>query len=115
MSGRFWRARRRIASPSRTGFSLSIPVGVPYDRLTDGQADRLKPVLLFRLGFHDRLAAAGGLLVRNAAGLLQPTATAREFLVAGSTFDARAYYAALADKPGVVDFLKVLRTGRPAH
>lgn len=61
------------------------------------------------------LLVAQGLLVRNAAGLLQPTAAAREFLVAGSPFDARAYYAALADKPGVADFLKVLRTGRPAH
>ncbi len=75
-----------------------------------------------RLGLHRRptdvlctLLLAQGLLVRDAAGLLRPTATAREFLVAGSRFDARPYYVAMADKPGVGDFLKVLRTGRPAH
>jgi predicted O-methyltransferase YrrM len=75
-----------------------------------------------RFGLHRRpvdvlctLLLAQGLLVRDAAGLLFPTATAREFLVAGSPFDARAYYAAMADRPGVADFLKVLRTGRPAH
>jgi hypothetical protein len=75
-----------------------------------------------RLGLHRRptdvlctLLIAQGLLVRDAVGLLRPTATAAEFLVAGSAFDARAYYASMADKPGVVDFLKVLRTGRPAH
>lgn len=61
------------------------------------------------------LLAAQGLLVRDAAGLLHPSATAREFLVAGSPFDARAYYAAMGDKPGVADFLKVLQTGRPAN
>jgi hypothetical protein len=75
-----------------------------------------------RLGLHPRptdvlctLLVAQGLLARSAAGLLEPTPTAREFLVAGAPFDARAYYAAMADKPGVADFLKVLRTGRPAH
>jgi predicted O-methyltransferase YrrM len=75
-----------------------------------------------RFGLHRRpvdvlctLLLAQGLLVRDAAGLLRPTATAREFLVAGSPFDARAYYAAMADRPGVADFLRVLRTGRPAH
>ena len=61
------------------------------------------------------LLLAQGLLVRDAAGRLRPTAMAREFLVGGSSFDARPYYAAMADKPGVGDFLKVLRTGRPAH
>lgn len=75
-----------------------------------------------RLGLHRRptdvlctLLLAQGLLARDAAGLLRPTASAREFLVAGSPFDARAYYTAMADKPGVADVLKVLRTGRPAH
>ena len=75
-----------------------------------------------RFGLHRRpadvlctLLIAEGLLTRDVAGLLHPTATAREFLVAGSPFDARPYYAAMADRPGVADFLKVLRTGRPAH
>jgi predicted O-methyltransferase YrrM len=75
-----------------------------------------------RHGLHPRpadvlctLLVAQGLLARDASGVLEPTATAREFLVAGSPFDARPYYAAMADKPGVNDFLKVLRTGRPAN
>ncbi len=75
-----------------------------------------------RHGLHPRpadvlctLLQAHGLLARDAAGRLAPTATAREFLVAGSPFDARGYYAAMSDKPGVADFLKVLRTGRPAN
>lgn len=78
--------------------------------------------LCARLGLHPRptdvlctLLLAQGLLTRSADGLLEPTPTAREFLRAGGPFDARPYYAALADKPGVADFLKVLRTGRPAH
>jgi predicted O-methyltransferase YrrM len=58
---------------------------------------------------------ANGLLRRDAGGRFHATDTAREFLVAGSPFDARGYYASLADKPGVTDVLKVLRTGRPAH
>jgi hypothetical protein len=75
-----------------------------------------------RLGLHPRptdvlctLLVAQGLIARRADGLFEPTPPAREFLVAGAPFDARAYYAAMADKPGVADFLKVLRTGRPAH
>jgi hypothetical protein len=61
------------------------------------------------------LLCAKGLLIRDQNGVLAPTATAREFLAAGSPFDARAYYAAMADKPGVADFLTVLRSGRPAN
>lgn len=61
------------------------------------------------------LLVAQGLLVRDEVGRLGLTPTSGEFLVAGSTFDARAYYAAMAEKPGVHDFLKVLRTGRPAN
>ncbi|MFM8703726.1 MAG: methyltransferase, partial [Planctomycetia bacterium] len=75
-----------------------------------------------RHGLHPRpadvlctLLTAQGLLARDAAGRFEPTATAREFLVSGSPFDARGYYAAMAEKPGVADFLKVLRTGRPAN
>jgi len=61
------------------------------------------------------LLAANGLVRRDAAGVMHVTDTAREFLVAGGPFDARAYYASMADKPGVADLLKVLRTGRPAN
>jgi predicted O-methyltransferase YrrM len=60
------------------------------------------------------LLASQGLLNRDATGGLEVTPTAREFLIAGSPFDARAYYAAMQDRPGVADFLAVLRTGRPA-
>jgi hypothetical protein len=35
--------------------------------------------------------------------------------VAGAPFDARPYYASIAEKPGVADFLTVLRTDRPAN
>lgn len=75
-----------------------------------------------RFGLHPRptdvlctLLVAQGWIERDAGGRCRVTPTAREFLVAGSSFDARPYYAAMADKPGVADFLKVLRTGRPAN
>ncbi len=61
------------------------------------------------------LLIANGLLRRDGNGILHATDTAREFLVAGSPSDARPYYASIADKPGVADFLTVLRTDRPAN
>ena len=61
------------------------------------------------------LLIANRLLRRDANGLLHVTDTAREFLVAGSPLDARPYYASIAEKPGVADFLTVLRTDRPAN
>lgn len=61
------------------------------------------------------LLVANGLLHRDGRGAFHVTDTAREFLVAGGPFDARAYYASMADKPGVADLLTVLRTGRPAN
>jgi len=74
------------------------------------------------LGIHARpadvmltLCAANGFVARDAAGVYRVTGLAREFLVAGSACDARAYYASMADKPGVTDWLKVLRTGKPAN
>jgi predicted O-methyltransferase YrrM len=74
-----------------------------------------------RLGIHRRptmalltLCAAHGLVERDAAGIHRPTGTAREFLVADAPRDARAYYASMADRPGVTDFMRVLRTGQPA-
>ena len=74
------------------------------------------------LGIHARpadvmltLCAANGLVARDAAGVCRVTGLAREFLVAGAPCDARPYYASMADKPGVADWLKVLRTGKPAN
>ena len=61
------------------------------------------------------LLIANRLLQRDADGLLHVTDTARDFLVAGSPLDARPYYASIAEKPGVADFLTVLRTDRPAN
>jgi len=61
------------------------------------------------------LCAANGLVARDTAGIFRATDLAREFLAAGSPCDARAYYASMADKPGVADWLKVLRTGKPAN
>jgi predicted O-methyltransferase YrrM len=61
------------------------------------------------------LLLAQGLLTRDTDGIHTVSNTAREFLVAGSAFDARPYYAAMAEKPGVADFLRVLQTGKPAN
>ena len=75
-----------------------------------------------RLHLHPRptdamltLFLANGFLRRTAGGTLHLSSLAEEFLVAGSLCDTRAYYASIADKPGVHDFLKVLRTGKPAN
>ena len=80
------------------------------------------PALCRRFSIHPRptdtlctLLVANGLLRRDDAGMLHVTDTAREFLVAGGPFDARPYYASIADKPGVADFFTVLRTDRPAN
>jgi len=61
------------------------------------------------------LCAANGLIARDTAGVCRVTELAREFLVAGAPCDARPYYASMADKPGVADWMKVLRTGKPAN
>jgi predicted O-methyltransferase YrrM len=91
-----------------------------FTELTREPADL--PALCRRLSIHPRpadalctLLAAAGLLRRDAAGVMTATAAAREYLTAGSPFDARPYYASMADRPGVGDVLKVLRTGRPAN
>jgi acetylserotonin N-methyltransferase len=80
------------------------------------------PAICNRLSIHPRpadtlctLLVANGLLRRDDGGILHVTDTAREFLVAGGPFDARPYYASIAEKPGVADFLRVLRTDRPAN
>jgi acetylserotonin N-methyltransferase len=58
--------------------------------------------------------AANGWIERRADGICVVTPTAREFLTAGSPWSLVPYYASLADRPLVADFLSVLRTGRPA-
>jgi hypothetical protein len=61
------------------------------------------------------LCAANGLVAADAGGMLRTTPLGREFLVAGAARDARPYYASMAGRPGVDDWLKVLRTDRPAN
>ncbi|MEO8483435.1 MAG: methyltransferase [Acidobacteriota bacterium] len=80
-----------------------------FDQLCDGLelARRPADVLV-------TLAAANGLVTRQ-DGLITVTPTAREHLVRGSAFNLAAYYASLKDRPVVQDFVRVLRTGKPAH
>ncbi len=80
------------------------------------------PAICRRFSIHPRpadtlctLLLANGLVHRDTAGVLHVTDTSREFLVSGGPFDARPYYASIAEKPGVADFLTVLRTDRPAN
>lgn len=60
------------------------------------------------------LFAANGFVVRD-ADTVRVTTTAREHLVDGSPFNLRPYFASLAHRPAVTDFLTVLRTGQPAR
>jgi predicted O-methyltransferase YrrM len=60
------------------------------------------------------LAAANGLVTRR-GDVLAVTDMAREHLTRGSAFNLAAYYASLKDRPVVQDFVRVLRTGKPAH
>jgi len=60
------------------------------------------------------LAAANGLVVRR-NGVITITDMAQEHLTTGSAFNLAAYYASLKDRPVVQDFVRVLRTGQPAH
>ncbi len=60
------------------------------------------------------LSVARGLLRRGEDGVYQVTPLAREHLVAGSPWDLTPYYESLRERPGVSEFLDVLRTGTPA-
>jgi len=91
-----------------------------FTALADSPADL--PTICRRFSIHPRpastlctLLVANDFLRRDGNGILYVTDTAREFLVAGGPFDARPYYASIAEKPGVTDFLTVLRTDRPAN
>jgi len=60
------------------------------------------------------LFTADGFL-SSGAGVFQPTPVAREHLVSTSPFFLGPYYASLKERPVVRDFVKILRTGRPAN
>lgn len=91
-----------------------------FTSLAESPADL--PAICRRFSIHPRpadtlctLLLANGLVRRGVDGILHVTDTAREFLVSGAPYDARPYYASIADKPGVADFLAVLRTDHPAN
>lgn len=60
------------------------------------------------------LAASNGLVLCD-AGTYSVTPVAREHVVAGSPFYLGPYFASLKDRPVVSDFVRVLRSGQPAH
>ena len=60
------------------------------------------------------LFAASGFIERR-GDTVGVTDVAREHLSGGSPFNLAPYYASLKDRPVVQDFLRVLRTGKPAH
>lgn len=60
------------------------------------------------------LFVADGFL-RNDNGVYSPTPLAREHLVRTSPFFLGPYYGSLKERPVVRDYVKILRTGRPAN
>ncbi|WP_414660274.1 methyltransferase [Horticoccus sp. 23ND18S-11] len=54
-------------------------------------------------------------LIRQADGRFELTAMAREHLVSTSPFFLGPYYASLKERPVARDFVKILRTGKPAN
>ena len=62
------------------------------------------------------LSAANGLVTRDAdTGVFRVTEVAREHATGGSRYNLAPYYASLKERPVVKDFLRVLRSDRPAH
>lgn len=75
-----------------------------------------------RLGITERptdvmltLFAAEGLVVRDTDGTFRITPVGHEHLVSTSPFFLGPYYASLKERPVVRDFVKILRTGKPAN
>tara|TARA_R110000850_G_scaffold235325_2_gene360172 strand:- start:823 stop:1866 length:1044 start_codon:yes stop_codon:yes gene_type:complete len=61
------------------------------------------------------LCKAKGLLEESAEGELRVTTLAKEFCCESSPWDLTKYYDSLRDRPVVGDFVRVLKTGKPAH
>lgn len=61
------------------------------------------------------LCAANRFVTADADGIYSTTPLGREFLVADAAGDARPYYASMAGRSGVDDWLRVLSTDRPAN
>lgn len=60
------------------------------------------------------LFVANGYLTKGVDGIYRNTETANEHLVAGSPWFMGSYYASLQDRPVVADFVRVLKSGKPA-
>ena len=61
------------------------------------------------------LCLCHGLVDRNDAGIFSAGEKALEHLCSDSPWDLSPYYASLRDRPVVGDFVRVLKSGRPAH
>ncbi len=61
------------------------------------------------------LFTADGFLTSDAQGVFHLTPRAREHLVSTSPFFIGPYFGSLRERPVVLDFVKILRTGRPAN
>ena len=61
------------------------------------------------------LCRANGYLETNSSGDHSVTPTAREHLVRSSPYFLGAYYDSMKDRPMALDYLKVLKSGRPAN
>ena len=61
------------------------------------------------------LCRAHGFVVTDGEGLHEVSAMGREHLVRDSPFFLGAYYDSMKDRPVTLDFLKVLKSGKPAN
>ncbi len=61
------------------------------------------------------LAKANGLVQEDENGVLSNTVNASEHLCSASPWNLSEYYASLRDRPVVGDFVRVLKSGKPAH
>lgn len=61
------------------------------------------------------LFTADGFLTSDPQGIFRLTPRAREHLVSTSPFFIGPYFGSLRERPVVLDFIKILRTGRPAN
>ncbi len=91
-----------------------------FDVLADrpGNLDEIRD----RFGWHERpttvlltLCLAYGYLDRDENGIFFPTPIAREHLCEDSPWNLTPYYRSLRDRTVVQDFVRVLKTGHPAH
>ncbi|HRQ88542.1 MAG TPA: methyltransferase [Bacteroidia bacterium] len=78
--------------------------------------------LCVRFGWHERpadvlmtLCLCNGLVEKDDDGVFFPAAAGLEHLSSQSPWNLAPYFASLRNRPVVADFVKVLRTGRPAQ